>query len=185
MFPMIVNSEELRDAKKCVEEAKISLRKENKEFREDIPVGIMVETPASVLVSEHLAQGSDFFSIGSNDLIQYTTATDRMNEHVQNLYDSCNPAVLRAICIVAHNAKDAGIPWGICGEAASDARSIPLWVTLGVSELSVTASMVGRVKAVIRKVDRNKLRPEMERILDLQYIDEIKQELDAILAELE
>ena len=181
MFPMIVCSEELRDAKKCVEDAKHSLRKENIKFREDIPVGIMVETPAAVLVSEHLARDSDFFSIGSNDLIQYTTATDRMSEQVQDLYDSCNPAVLRAICIVAHNAKEANIPWGICGEVGSEARLIPLWVTLGVSELSVSPSMVGRVKALIRKVDRNKLRPEMERILDLQYIDEIKQELDAIV----
>jgi phosphotransferase system enzyme I (PtsI) len=180
MFPMIVSSEELRDAKKCVEDAKVSLRKENKDFREDIPVGIMVETPAAVLISEHLARDADFFSIGSNDLIQYTTATDRMNEQVQNLYESCNPAVLRAICIVAHNANEAEIPWGICGEVGSDTRLIPLWVTLGVSELSVAPSTVGRVKALIRKVDRKKLRPEMERILDLQYIDDIKQEFDAI-----
>jgi len=185
MFPMIVNSEELRDAKRCVEAAKSSLRKENVEFNEDIPVGIMIETPAAVLVSEHLAQNSDFFSIGSNDLIQYITATDRMNEHVQNLYDSCNPAVLRAICIVAHNAKEASIPWGICGEVASEARLIPLWVTLGVSELSVSPSMVSRVKALIRQIDRKKLLPEMERIMDIPFIEDIKQELDTILAQLD
>jgi phosphotransferase system enzyme I (PtsI) len=185
MFPMIVCSEELRDARRCVEEAKHSLRKEKTEFREDIPVGIMIETPAAVLVSEHLAKDSDFFSIGSNDLIQYVTATDRMSERVQNLYDSCNPAVLRAICIVAHNAKDASIPWGICGEVASEARLIPLWVALGVSELSVTPSMVGRVKALIRQTDREKLLPEMERIMDIQYIDDIKHELDTILSRLE
>jgi len=185
MFPMIVNSEELIEAKRCVEKAKQSLRQDNIEFNEDIPVGIMIETPAAVLVSEQLAKESDFFSIGSNDLIQYVTASDRMNERVQNIYDSCNPSVLRAICIVAHNAKDASIPWGICGEVASEDRLIPLWTALGVSELSVSPSMVGKVKSIVRLVDRAQLIPEMERIMDIPLISDIKKELDDILAKLE
>jgi len=185
MFPMIVSSEELIEARRCVEQAKSTLRQDKIEFNEDIPVGIMVETPAAVLVSEQLAQIADFFSIGSNDLIQYITASDRMNERVQNLYDSCSPAVLRAICIVAHNAKDAQIPWGICGEVASEERLIPLWVTLGVSELSVSPSMTGRVKALVRRVDRKVMLPVMESILDIPMIENIKQELDAVILNLE
>jgi len=185
MFPMIVNCEELIEAKLSVEKAKQSLRQDKLGFNEEIPVGIMIETPAAVLVSEHLARGSDFFSIGSNDLIQYVTASDRMNERVQNIYSSYNPSVLRAICIVAHNAKEASIPWGICGEVASEDRLIPLWAALGVSELSVSPSMVGKVKALVRLVDRNKLIPEMERIMDIPLISDIKKELDAILEQLE
>jgi len=185
MFPMIVSLEELLDAKTCVEKAKDTLRQENVEFNEDIPVGIMIETPAAVMISDILAEESDFFSIGSNDLIQYTTATDRMNEKVQNLYDSCNPAVLRAIRMVAECANAASIPWGICGEVASEDRLIPIWATLGVSELSVTPSLVGRVKHLVRLVDRKKLHPEMERILNIGQIDQIKKELETILTDLE
>jgi len=185
MFPMIVSLEELREAKLCVEEAKQSLRSGNVPFNENIPVGIMIETPAAVLVSDCLAKESDFFSIGSNDLIQYMTATDRMNERVQHLYDSCNPAILRAINLVAKNAQAASIPWGICGEVASEDRLIPLWASLGVSELSVAPSMVGRVKFLVRRSDRTKLLPEMGRVLDMCEIDRIKQALDAALTRLD
>jgi len=185
MFPMIVSLEELCDAKACVEKAKQSLRQDGIEFDENIPVGVMIETPAAVLISDMLAEESDFFSIGSNDLIQYTTATDRMSEKVQNLYDSCNPAVLRAIRMVANCANAASIPWGICGEVASEDRLIPLWATLGVSELSVTPSLVGNVKHLVRCVDREKLHPEMERILNIGQIDQIKKEMDTILTGLD
>jgi len=108
-----------------------------------------------------------------------------MNEKVQDLYDSCYPAVLRAIRMVAQCANAASIPWGICGEVASEDRLIPLWATLGVSELSVTPSLVGRVKHLVRCVDREKVHPEMERILDIGRIDRIKEELDTILTGLE
>ena len=155
MFPMIVNIEELREAKACVKKAKESLREEGKGFNENIPIGIMIETPAAVLISDRLANESDFLSIGSNDLIGYLTATDRMNENVQYLYDSANLAVLNAIKITAKSAEAAGIPWGICGEVASEDRMVPLWVALGVSELSVAPSMVGRIKHLISLNSRN------------------------------
>lgn len=185
MFPMIVNLEELRAAKACVEKAKDSLRAEKIPFDEDIRIGIMVETPAAVFLSDTLAAEADFFSIGSNDLIQYVTATDRMNERVQHLYDNCNLSVLRAIRIVSENADAAAIPWGICGEVASEELLVPLFVTLGVAELSVVASQVGRVKHLIRRVDCGKLRPEIERILAMGSIEEARAALGVILRQLD
>lgn len=184
MFPMIVNVEELRRAKECVEEAKHSLEVDGIKFNKDIPVGIMIETPAAVLASDKLAPESSFFSVGSNDLIQYITATDRLNDKVQYLYDSCNLSVLQAIKMVAHNAKAANIPWGICGEVASEDRLIPLWVTLGISELSVPQVSVGKVKYLIRKIDCNNLNPEFERIFEMSLIEEAKHKLDDILSKL-
>ena len=182
MFPMIVNIEELLEAKECVEDAKRTLRDEGIAFNENIPIGIMVETPAAVLISDKLAKESDFFSIGSNDLIQYVTATDRLNKSVQHLYDSCNLSVLNAVQIVADNAQSVGIPWGICGEVASEARLIPMWVALGVSELSVAPSLVGRVKYIIRRLDRAELIPQIEKILNLQVAEDVRRELDNILS---
>lgn len=185
MFPMIVSIEELREAKDCVERAKESLLKEGVRFNDSIPVGIMVETPAAALISDQLAREADFFSIGSNDLIGYITATDRMNEKVHYLYNSANNAVLRAIRMAAENACAAGIPWGICGEAASEDRLIPMWVGLGVSELSVAPYAVGRVKHLIRQMNRAKLLPKIMEILDLRTSGEIRQALDGILAQIE
>jgi len=185
MFPMIINIEELRAAKACVEEAKTSLREDGLPFRGDIPVGIMIETPAAVLISDKLAAESDFFSVGSNDLIQYVTATDRMNERVSHLYDSCNLSVLNAMQMVAKNAAIAGIPWGICGEVASEDRLIPVWVALGAAELSVAPSLVGRVKYLVRRMNQAELGPEVEAVLRLSTADEVRRALDMILARVE
>ena len=180
MFPMIVNLEELRQAKHCVEEAKRSLRDDGVKFDENLPVGIMIETPAAVLLSDKLAEEADFFSVGSNDLIQYVTAADRMNEHVQGVYNSYNVSVLRAVRIVAENAARASIPWGICGEAAMDENLVPLWVALGVAELSVVPPQVGKIKTLIRGLNRNNLIPEAARILELGSIEDVKKALREI-----
>jgi phosphotransferase system enzyme I (PtsI) len=184
MFPMIVTLEELRSAKECVGKAKQSLRDDGLPFDEDIAVGIMVETPAAALLADQLAKEADFFSIGSNDLIQYVTATDRMNERVQRLYDSCNISVLRAIRAVAQSAIREGIPWGICGEVASDERLLPVWVALGVSELSVVQSQVGKIKHLIGRVSKAELTPEIERMYALGSIEEVKAFLDGMRSEL-
>jgi phosphotransferase system enzyme I (PtsI) len=181
MFPMIVTPEELRRAKECVEQAKESLRGDGRPFNENIAVGIMVETPAAALLADQLAKEADFFSIGSNDLIQYITATDRMNDRVQYLYDSCNLSVLRAIRMVAASAVSGGIPWGICGEVASDELLLPVWVALGVNELSVTPSRVGKIKSLIGRVDKSKITPEIERVFDMPSIAEVKEFLGGLL----
>ena len=179
MFPMIVTLEELREAKEMVEKAKASLRAEGTSFEENIPCGIMIETPASVLISDKLAKEAAFFSIGTNDLIQYTTATDRMNEKVQYLYDPCNLSVLRAIHTVIQNAHKAGIPVGMCGEVASDERLAPLLLAMGLDEFSVVPAQVGKIKYIIRHCYMNKLTGLVEQVLDSDSIDEVK----ALLAE--
>jgi phosphotransferase system enzyme I (PtsI) len=174
MFPMIVTLEELRQAKEMVEKAKALLRVEGAAFVENTPVGVMIETPASVLISDRLAKEADFFSIGTNDLIQYTTATDRMNEKVQYLYDPCNLSVLRAIDIVIRNAHKAGIPVGMCGEAASDGRLTPLLLAMGLDEFSVVPAQVGKLKCRIRQCDLDKLSGYVEQVLASDSIDDVK-----------
>lgn len=179
MFPMIVTLEELREAKEMVEKAKAALRAERIAFNNDIPVGIMIETPASVLISDKLAKEAAFFSIGTNDLIQYTTATDRMNEKVQYLYDPCNLSVLRSIDTVIRNAHKAGIPVGMCGEAASDECLTALLLSMGLDEFSVVPSQVGKIKYYIRHCDLDKLSGFASQVLESDSINEAK----ALLAE--
>ena len=183
MFPMIVTLEELRQAKKMVEKAKALLRAEKIDFEENIPVGIMIETPASVLISDKLAKEAAFFSIGTNDLIQYTTVTDRMNESVQHLYDPCNLSVLRSIDLVIRNAHKEGIPVGMCGEVASDARLTPLLLAMGLDEFSVVPKQVGRVKYLIGQYDLGKLSGLTEQVLASDSIEEVKRLLAEHTAE--
>lgn len=185
MFPMIVNLEELLEAKKLLETAKRELDGRRIAYRKEIPVGIMVETPAAVLLSDILAKNVSFFSIGSNDLIQYTTAADRMNGTVHPLYDSCNLSVLRSIRMVCQNAKANGVEVGICGETASEPRLIPLWCAMGVAELSVAPALVGRTKYIVNQVSKKKMEKETLKILSSGSIPEAKQRLAEILGELE
>jgi len=181
MFPMIVNLEELLRAKALVQECMVELKAEGLAFNTEIALGIMVETPAAVLLSDVLAKHCDFFSIGSNDLIQYTTATDRMNERVQYLYDDCNISVLRAIRMVCENAHAGGIEVGICGETASEPRLIPLWCALGVDELSVAPALVGRTKFLVTQLSKSDILKKTEAILSSGSIPEAKATLDRIL----
>ena len=180
MFPMIASVEELRSAKKVLLQAKDQLRAENIPFDDQIAVGIMVETPAAVQLSDLLAKESDFFSIGTNDLIQYTTATDRMNENVQYLYDTCSMAVLRSVNMVCQNAAKYGVPVNMCGEAASDATVIPLWVAMGLAELSVVPGQVARTKYIVDHLDQGKLRQRLPELLSLATVEEVRAAMKAI-----
>ena len=184
MFPMIVNLEELLRAKELLEEAKAQLDERGEAYNRDVPVGIMVETPAAVLLSDQLARHCDFFSVGSNDLIQYTTATDRQNERVQNLYDCCNISFLRAVRMACTGAHTAGIPIGICGETASEPRLIPLWTAMGIDELSVAPGLVGRTKYIFSRLSKTELQPVLENALSCGRIGEVKTMLDNILGEI-
>ncbi len=172
MFPMIVNLEELLQAKAILEESKAELRAAGVPFKEEVPVGIMIETPAAVLLSDHLAKHVAFFSVGSNDLIQYTTATDRQNERVQYLYDSCNISVIRAIKMACDNAHAAGAEIGICGETASEARLIPLWVAMGIDELSVAPALVGRTKYIVSQLSKSEQQETLNAVLSTGSIPE-------------
>lgn len=149
MFPMISGLEEFLKAKEILQECKEELRKENINFDDNIEVGIMVEIPSAALAAEELAKHVDFFSIGTNDLIQYTIAVDRMNEKVSYLYNPMHPAVLRLIEMTINAAHKEGKWCGMCGEMAGDERAIPKLLELGLDEFSMSPSSILRAKEII------------------------------------
>jgi len=152
MFPMISNMLELREAKDIVEEVKDELRQERKKFNEDILVGIMVEIPSTAIASDVFAQEADFFSIGSNDLIQYSLAVDRGNEKVAYLYQPTHPAILHIVSKVIESGHNHKLWVGLCGEMASDPVLAVLLMGLGIDELSISAVLLPKVKKLIRSV---------------------------------
>ena len=149
MLPLVTSLEEIRGARALLEQCKSELEAEGLPYDKDISLGIMVETPAAALIADLLAQESDFFSIGTNDLTQYVMAVDRGNAKVEKLYTTFHPAVLRSIRNVIQTAKQAGIPVGMCGEAAADPCLIPLLMSWGLDEFSVSASSVLATRARI------------------------------------
>lgn len=149
MFPMIASVSELEKAKALVSECKASLAAAGIPFRADVEVGIMVEIPSSALIAEELAARCDFFSIGTNDLTQYTLAVDRMNADVASLYDPMHPAVLRLIQMTIDAAHDKGIPCGMCGELAGLAEAVPTLLRYGLDEFSVGTARLGEIKNLI------------------------------------
>ena len=152
MFPMVSMLEELQMARAALSEAMDSLRRDSVPFDPDIQVGIMVEIPICALNAEAFAPYVDFFSIGSNDLIQYLMAIDRNNESVADYYDPHHPAFLRLLGSVAEAAKSRKIPVSICGEVASDPGLIPLFIGLGIEEFSMTPEALLEVKAKVRSL---------------------------------
>lgn len=177
MFPMIVTVEEVRVAKSLVEEVKSELAKEGIPYDSKVKIGIMIETPAAVLISDQLAKEVDFFSIGTNDLIQYITATDRMNQKVQYLYDNCNISVLRAVAKVIQNAHEQKISVSICGEAASENLLIPLWIGMGIDKLSMPIMMIGEIKKSIREMTKEQTEKLCEKVLQVSTIEEAKKQM--------
>ena len=153
MFPMICTVEELRQAKDILEEVKLELKKEGKLFSKDIEVGVMIETPAAVMVTDELAKEADFFSIGTNDLTQYTMAVDRMNPKVEYLYDTHNPSVLKLMEITAKNAHKENIWVGVCGESAADPTLTQTFLDMGISELSVNPGAVLEIREKIQSIE--------------------------------
>ncbi|MDO5336641.1 MAG: phosphoenolpyruvate--protein phosphotransferase [Eubacteriales bacterium] len=151
MFPMLISLEELREAKLLVEECKKELRKENREFDETIEIGMMMETPASVLLAQEFAKEADFFSIGTNDLTQYLLAVDRGNKKIADKYDYFHPAVMRAIEHIIEAGHKEGIKIGMCGEMAGDARAIPLLLNMGLDELSMSQGSIDYARELILK----------------------------------
>jgi len=149
MFPMIANAQELRAAKEILTEAKNELIKSNIKFDEKIQVGIMIEIPAAAIAADILAKEADFFSIGTNDLIQYTLAVDRMNDKIKDLYDPFNPAVLRLIQNSIEQAHKHNIHVGMCGEMASDPLATLLLLGMGLDEFSMSAASIPDVKNCI------------------------------------
>lgn len=153
MFPMIISVSEVKRIKEIIEEVKAELRETGIPFREDVEIGIMIETPASVMVSRELAKEVDFFSVGTNDLTQYTLAIDRQNQKLDNFYDPHHPAVLRMIQMAADNAHAEGKWIGICGELGADLELTETFLKMGLDELSVSPSMVLPLRKKIRECE--------------------------------
>jgi phosphoenolpyruvate-protein kinase (PTS system EI component) len=151
MFPMISDVEELRAAKAMLAECERELEREEAEVGQ-VEVGIMVETPSAALCARELAAEVSFFSIGTNDLVQYTLAADRGNERLRRLQDADHPAVLELIRITCEAAREEGIWVGVCGEAAGDPALIPRLLELGVTELSMSAPSIPRAKKLISEL---------------------------------
>lgn len=164
MFPFLSTLEELRGAKEQLALAKEELRSRRVAFDENLEVGAMIEIPSAVLIADHLAREVDFFSIGSNDLIQYTTAIDRVNDRVAHLYQPAHPAVIAMIRETIEAAHRNGIWCGICGEVASDLVLAPVWVGLGVDELSVGGAQILRMRRALSRLDSSACRVLADRL---------------------
>lgn len=185
MFPMIATLEELISAKEMLAEAKQELVAEGIPFRSDIPVGIMIEVPAAAVNADLFASEVDFFSIGTNDLVQYTMAADRMNDQVANLSDYFQPAVLRLIKLVVQAARENGKWVGMCGEMAGDPLATPLLVGLGITELSMNSRAVAVVKNRIRNINTLAAHEWADCIVKLKQASEVRQYLTKLSAKLD
>jgi len=180
MYPMISGIEELRAANLVLEECRVELRQENVPFNEDMEVGAMIEIPSAAIAADLLAKEVDFFSIGTNDLIQYSIAVDRLNEHIAHLYQPTHPSIVRLIRMTVEAGHAAGIWVGVCGEMASEISLTPLLVGLGVDELSTGAARVPRVKKAVQSLDYNACRQLVEEIRHMDSAGEILAKCDAV-----
>ncbi|MCM1991038.1 phosphoenolpyruvate--protein phosphotransferase [Oceanirhabdus seepicola] len=181
MFPMISSLEELLRSKEILEECRQELINEGIETDNNIEIGMMIEVPSAALISDILAKHVDFFSIGTNDLIQYTTAVDRMNEKIHNLYNMFNPAVLRLIKLVIDNAHKEGKWVGMCGEAAGDDKMIPILLGFGLDEFSMSAISILKARKQINSLSFEKMKEFSDKILTIGSAAEIEEEINNIL----
>lgn len=174
MFPMIISLEEWSQAKSWVEKCKNELRNENLPFNEAIELGVMVETPAAVMMAGELAGETGFMSLGTNDLTQYTLAVDRLNSRVQALYNPLHPAVIRSIRMVADASAACGKPVGICGELAGNPKALKLLLGLGLSKLSISPADIPEIKYLIRKTSMDEARKLAGQIAGASNIHDIR-----------
>ncbi|EKO3581934.1 phosphoenolpyruvate-protein phosphotransferase PtsI [Vibrio metschnikovii] len=183
MFPMIISVEEIRELKNAIEEYKAELRSEGLAFDENIEIGVMVETPAAAAIAHHLAKEVAFFSIGTNDLTQYTLAVDRGNEMISHLYNPLSPAVLTVIKQVIDASHAAGKWTGMCGELAGDERATLLLLGMGLDEFSMSGISIPKVKKVIRNTNFAEVKAMAEHALSLPTAAEIEACVEKFIAE--
>ena len=183
MYPMIASVEEVKQANAMLDECKEELTAEGKEFNNDIKVGIMIEVPAAAVISPILAKYVDFFSIGTNDLCQYTLAVDRMNESIGSLYQPLHPGVLRLIKHVIDASHEQGKFTGMCGELASDPVATMILLGLGLDEFSMTASSIPLIKKILRSVSKVECEEVANKVLTMDTAEEITDYAKSVLAE--
>ncbi|SIO95611.1 phosphoenolpyruvate-protein phosphotransferase PtsI [Vibrio spartinae] len=183
MFPMIISVEEIRELKDALETYKAELREDGHDFDESIEVGVMVETPAAAAIAHHLAKEVSFFSIGTNDLTQYTLAVDRGNEMISHLYNPLSPAVLNVIKQVIDASHAEGKWTGMCGELAGDERATLLLLGMGLDEFSMSGISIPKVKKVIREVDFQAVKAMAEEALSFPTAEEIDACVEKFISE--
>lgn len=174
MFPMIATVREVRQARKLLEEARLELQNASLPFGKRVQVGIMIEIPSAAVMADALAREVDFFSIGTNDLTQYTLAVERTNKRVAHLSNALDPAVLRLIAKVIEAGHQAGIWVGMCGEMAGDARAIPILLGLGLDEFSMAPALIPHAKALIRSLTVEQCRQIAQHVLTLPDYEEVE-----------
>ena len=177
MFPMISSIDELRDAKKVLEDCKKELDGENIEYDKNIKVGIMIEIPSAALIADKLAKECDFFSIGTNDLIQYTVAVERGNEKISKLYTKFHPAVIKLIKMAIDGAHSVNIICGMCGEAAGDPLFIPILIGLGLDEFSMNSNSLLKARMTINNLEKEKCEKLTEEVLKMSSAVEVEERL--------
>jgi phosphotransferase system enzyme I (PtsI) len=171
---MVATAQEIRDARKVLDECIRELKAEGRPFAENIEIGIMVEIPSAALVADQLAKEVDFFSIGTNDLSQYTMAADRTNPKVADLSNAFYPAVLRLIREVIKAAHAEGKWVGMCGELAGEPLAAPILLGLGLDEFSMNPPMVPLIKQILRGLDANEMKAVAEQALQLESPKQIE-----------
>jgi phosphotransferase system enzyme I (PtsI) len=181
-FPMVSGVAEIRAVKALLGEAKRELRQEGIPFDEKIEIGIMIEIPSAVIIADLLAREVDFFSVGTNDLIQYSLAIDRTNEHLTHLYEPLHPAVLRSLKMVVEAAHAAGIDACMCGEMAGEAEYLPILLGLGFDELSMNAVSILRVKKILRRCSKSEAENLVARALTYTTAREVESFLQGEIA---
>ena len=184
MLPLITSMDEIREAKALISDIKKELDERNIAYNKNIEVGIMVETAAASLLADIFAKEVDFFSIGTNDLIQYTMSVDRGNVKIAGLYSPFSPAVLRSINRIITEGKKAGIMVGMCGEAAADPLLIPALLAWGMDEFSMSASSILKSRQIISGCDSKDLKAKVDKVLEMSTESEIKEYLKKLTEEL-
>ena len=184
MLPLITSMNEIREAKALINDIKKELDEKNIAYNKNIEVGIMVETAAASLLADIFAKEVDFFSIGTNDLIQYTMSVDRGNVKIAGLYSPFSPAVLRSINRIITEGKKAGIMVGMCGEAAADPLLIPALLAWGMDEFSMSASSILKARQIISGCDSKDLKAKVDKVLEMSTESEIKEYLKKLTEEL-
>lgn len=180
MLPLVTGVEEIRRTKELISQCKQDLRERGVPYDDSIEVGVMIETPAAALTADLLAKEVAFFSIGTNDLTQYTMAVDRGNAKVENLYKTMHPAVLRSIRSMIHAAREAGIPVGMCGEAAADPALIPLLLSFGLNELSVNSASILRTRKIVSQWKHEEAEQVEQRAMALDTAQAVEEYLASI-----